>query len=332
MPIRRPTTIVSLAVALAVLLAVAAPGAPAGAAEPPITRIAGVDRYDTAAKVSASHFAPGLPVVLIASGEDYADALAAGPIGAAAGGPVLLTRAGSLPDATAAELTRLHPQKIVVVGGTAAVSDAVFTALDAYTTGPVSREAGADRFATAATLAHDAFPSGAGVVHIASGRAFPDALAGAAGAGTAAGPILLVERDTIPSSVASALTGLHPTHIVVLGGTAAVSDQVVEDLTAYAPGVVRRAGPDRYATAVAISEAGHDPGVARVYLATGDSFPDALAAAPIAGLIGAPVLLVHPDCIPPAVDDEITRLAPTAIVVLGGTTTLSDAILARHRC
>jgi putative cell wall-binding protein len=208
----------------------------------------------------------------------------------------------------------------------------VFTALDAYTTGTVTREAGPDRFATAATLAHDAFPSGAGVVHIASGRGFPDALAGAAGAGTAAGPVLLVEPNAIPSSVADVLTFLHPTHIVVLGGSAAVSDQVLQDLTAYAPGVVRRAGADRYGTAVAISEAEHDPGVARVYLATGDSFPDALAAAPIAGLVGAPVLLVHPDCIPPAVDDEITRLAPTAIVVLGGTATLSDAILARHRC
>jgi putative cell wall-binding protein len=328
-PRRRRLSVLPLVVALlAAMLAVGA--APAGAA-PTITRIAGVDRYETAAKVSASHFAVSVPVAIIASGEAFPDALAAGPAGAAAGGPVLLTKATSLPSSTAAELTRLKPQKIVVVGGTAAVSDSVFQALDAYTTGATARISGADRFDTAANLADTAFPNGSGVVHIASGRDFPDALAGSAAAGTSTGAMLLVEPNEIPSTTAHELSNLHPTQIIVLGGTSAVSDKVMQDLTAYAPGVQRRFGADRYGTAIAISKT-HDPGVARAFLATGDNFPDALAAGPVGGLIGAPVLLVRHDCIPPLVDDELTRLNPTSIVVLGGTGVLSDAVLARTRC
>jgi putative cell wall-binding protein len=100
----------------------------------------------------------------------------------------------------------------------------------------------------------------------------------------------------------------------------------------YAPGVTRRAGTDRYGTAVAISQAEHAPGVAGVFLATGENFPDALAAAPIAGLTGAPVLLVHQGCVPPEVNAEITRLNPGVIVVLGGPSALSPAILALQAC
>ena len=93
------------------LLALVVPASPAVAAT--TTRLGGTDRYDTAAKVSKQYFASGVPVAYVASGESFPDALAAGPAAAAGGGPVLLTQKDGIPPATATELTRLHPAKII---------------------------------------------------------------------------------------------------------------------------------------------------------------------------------------------------------------------------
>jgi putative cell wall-binding protein len=80
-------------------------------------RLYGVDRYETAVAISKDWFAPGVPVTYIATGVNYPDSLAAGAAGPRLGGPVLLTRTTALDAATKAELGRLKPQRIVVVGG-----------------------------------------------------------------------------------------------------------------------------------------------------------------------------------------------------------------------
>jgi hypothetical protein len=97
-----------------------------------VDRRAGADRYATAAAISAASFAPGVPVVFIATGQSYPDALAGGPAAAKEGGPLLLVRS-FIPLATANELQRLGPARIVVLGGAGVVSAAVATGLGAYT-------------------------------------------------------------------------------------------------------------------------------------------------------------------------------------------------------
>jgi hypothetical protein len=101
-----------------------------------IGRVAGADRYATAAAISAATFAPDRPLVYVATGATFPDALAAAPAAAAAGGPVLLVSPTAIPSAVAAELTRLRPGRIVVVGGPGAVSESVRVALGAYPTWP----------------------------------------------------------------------------------------------------------------------------------------------------------------------------------------------------
>ena len=86
------------------------------------------DRYATAASVSAATFDPGVPVVYIASGLNFPDALAGAAAGGYLGGPVLLVNS-TIPAVTAAELTRLQPVRIVVLGGTRSVSEAILAAL-----------------------------------------------------------------------------------------------------------------------------------------------------------------------------------------------------------
>lgn len=82
-------------------------------------------------------------------------------------------------------------------------------------------------------------------------------------------------------------------------------------------GVSRISGADRYQTAVAISAA-YPVGVDVVYVATGENYPDALSAAPAAAKQGGPLLLTARGSLPAAVQQEIVRLKPGRIVVVGG--------------
>lgn len=295
-----------------------------------VVRLSGTDRYSTAAAVSASAFAPGVPVVYVATGRAYPDALAGGPAAAAGGGPLLLTAPSSLPGATANELSRLQPARIVVLGGTGAVSDAVLNALRSYTSGSVTRIGGANRFATAAAISADAFPNGAPVVYLATGANYPDALAAGATAGRDGGPILLVRSDAMPAATAAELARLRPSRIVIMGGPGAVSDAVVAAARAYAGTVVRISGADRYTTAVGLSTASFDPAnVTTVYIATGTAFPDGLSGGPVAAPVGAPLLLVRSNWLPGSVADELRRLNPDTVVILGGSSAVSDAVRAQ---
>jgi len=304
---------------------------PAGATPvngPIMVRLAGSDRNATAAAVSAATFAPGIPIAYVATGATFPDALAAGAAAASHDGPVLLVATNSIPGATATELARLQPGTIKVIGGTAMVSDGVLNALRGYaTSGNVERIAGSNRYATAALVSADTFTAGVPVAYIATGEMFPDALSGAGAAGMSGGPILLVRPDAIPAETASELSRLAPGRIVVLGASAVVSDAVAAGLMPYATSgnVTRLAGSDRYATAVAVSSGTFTSGPT-VYVATGVNFPDALGGGPVAGGLPGPLLLVPGTSLPSSVAAELIRLDPATVVILGGTTSVSDEV------
>jgi len=296
-------------------------------------RLAGADRYATAAAVSAASFASGVPVAYVATGSNFPDALAAGPPAALEGGPVLLTAPRSLPAATALELARLLPARIVVLGGAGAVSDAVVAALRGYaTSGNVTRLAGADRYATAAAVSAANFVTGVPVAYVATGSNFPDALAGGVAASREGGPILLVGPTAVPSATAAELARLRPARIVVLGGTGVVSDGVLGALRGYTTSgnVTRLAGADRYATAIAISQATTGTDAPRaVYLATGGAFADGLAGTPAAARAGGPLLILPSATLTQPIIDELRRLNAPRVVILGGIGAVSAAIAAQ---
>jgi len=193
-----------------------------------------------------------------------------------------------------------------------------------------TRQSGADRYSTAATISRATTASHVSVVYVATGLNFPDALAAAAAAGHLDAPILLVLPGGIPVPTKNELTRLKPTKIIVAGGAGVVSNTVLSQLGAYtvpAGTVERQSGADRYATAASISSHTFAPGVAVVYIATGLNFPDALAAAAAAGRLGGPVLLVTATSIPQATRDELSRLSPGRIIVAGGTGVVSNGVV-----
>lgn len=280
----------------------------------------GENRYATAAALSRRSFEPAANgpdgTVFVATGEAFADALAAGPAAASIKSPVLLAAKDRLPAETAEELVRLAPREIVLLGGTSAVSAQVETALREHAT-TVSRISGEDRYETAAAVSRRFFPGGSAVAFVATGRDFADALAGGAVAGAANSPVLLVDHERLPPATATELRRLGARRVSLLGGPAAVSDRTMGDLQAIAGDAIRLAGEDRFATAVEVSKASASVG-GNIYIATGAGYADALAGAAVAGKDGFTILLTGKSCMPQVVAEEVRRLRPSSIVVLGG--------------
>lgn len=295
----------------------------------PVFRLAGADRFATSAAVSAATWGGRPTHAFIATGSNFPDALSAA---AAAGGdfgrgPVLLVTRDSIPTSVASELARLRPYRIVVIGGTGVVSTQVEQALRSYaSTGEVTRLAGADRYATSAAISARFFPERVKRAFIATGADFPDALAGAAAAGTWNSPLLLVKSDEIPPQVVAELRRLQPQRIYILGGRSVLGPNIEGTLNEFHPDVVRLAGADRYATAAAVSQVNYVLGAKRVYLATGANFPDALTAAAAAGIHDSPLLLTRPSSLPAVVTAELERLKPGSGFIVGGSSVVSSAV------
>ncbi|QBI21074.1 cell wall-binding repeat-containing protein [Egibacter rhizosphaerae] len=287
-------------------------------------RLAGENRFDTAAAVAEAAFDPtDVDEVFVASGREFADALVGGPAAAAIGAPVLLTESAWLPGGTRDALEALRPDRVTVLGGTSAVADAVETELEDLAE-EVRRWRGADRFETAATIATEAFaPSDVDRVYLATGSGFADGLTGGPAAAADGAPILLA-GDDLPSATAEQLDALTPEEVVVLGGRAVLSDAVASEAAAAAgvETVERLWGPDRFATATEIAMQRFDPeATERAFVATGHEFADALTTAPAAASAGAPLLLVGASGEEPL--SALGGLAVAEVTVLGGVRAVS---------
>ncbi|GAA4968460.1 hypothetical protein GCM10023225_08450 [Kineococcus glutinatus] len=296
-----------------------------------LLRVFGANRYETAAAASRGSFTAGPGgAVFIASGATAADALAAGPAAAAADAPLLLTAPTALPPATAAELARLAPATVHVVGGRSAVSDDVLAEIaTAAPAAVVVRIAGPNRYATATEVAETFFPDADAAV-LSRGDDFPDALSGGATAAAQGIPLLLTRPAALPPATTAWLREHPLQRATVVGGTAAVTEETAAALAEHvvgAGGVTRLAGTDRYSTAATVAAAGFADATT-VVLATGDDFPDALAAVPVAAVNDAPLLLLPKTCTPVAVVERIADLRIERTVVLGGPSAVPNEALA----
>jgi putative cell wall-binding protein len=294
--------------------------------------VAGEDRFETAAKLSASSFTPGVAVAYVVTGEKFPDALAAGAAAGREGGPVLLTRLNSLPTVTVNELKRVAPRRVVVVGGMAVVSDAVLASIRSALPGvPVERIAGEDRFETAAKLSQRTFTATNGTVYLGSGLGFTEILAGSAAAGRDKSPLLLVPgtgpNAGLPLTVATELKRLNPRTVVILGGSGLVASSVVDAVRRIVPNasIDQIGGVDAYDTAAKVARRFVSGGT--VYVATGAVFADGLAGGSAAATRGHPMVMVPASgTLPSPVAQALAQLRPARIIVLGGTAAIARDI------
>jgi putative cell wall-binding protein len=233
------------------------PAAPASAET--TTRLEGTTTTEAAIAWSEATFADGAaPVVLLARDDDFADALTSNSAQAQLDAPLLLTDPGALSPDTAAELARLDPDEVRILGGDQAVSPAVQTALQGlgYT---VSRYFGADRIGTAIAVADALFPNATSAV-VARGfpgadptQAFADAIGAGSYAANAGVPVLLTETVALSPATADYITGSAIESVIVAGGALAVSDAAEQRIEEAGRNTVRLFGSSRGGTAVALN-------------------------------------------------------------------------------
>jgi serine protease AprX len=259
-----------------------------------VTRHGGQDRIETAAAISRATFDTAETVV-IARADVYADALAGAPYAVHSRAPLLLSGTDRLAEATAAEITRLGAGRAVLLGGEAALSEQVGRDLEMRGI-RVERIWDRNRFGTAARIM-EALPDSEEVFvaeghHDDLGRGWPDALSASGLAAVETKPILLVTRERLPQETEAMLSAQRSATIV--GGPAAVSDEVRDEIAARSATITRLFGATRYETSAAVAgealRRGVEPRV--TWAATGRAFADGLVASAAAGFDRGALVLV----------------------------------------
>lgn len=184
-----------------------------------VDRIAGTTRIETA--VAVAERLGDVDDILVTTGFDFPDALTAGTAAAAINGAVVLTTADAAHPAVDAYLLSQSTATVHAVGGPA--SRAYPAAAPVF---------GSNRDRTAIAVA-EAFFDGPEAVGIARNDDFPDAMSGGAHMGRVGGPILLTTTSRLSGPAAQYLEESDTvSSVLVFGGTSAVADAVIDEITA----------------------------------------------------------------------------------------------------
>ncbi|WP_448711316.1 cell wall-binding repeat-containing protein [Microbacterium profundi] len=189
----------------------------------------------------------------------------------------------------------------------------------------VTRLAGASRYETAIAVSKRYSP-GVPAVFVATGTNFPDALSAAAAAAYLGGPLLLTPSGSLPSAVVAEIIRLKPKDIYIAGDRGVVSASAESELNRIAP-TQRLGGLSRYDTGNKIIETIF-PTTTHAFIATGRTFPDALAATGAAGSVDAPVVLVDgsQSGLAPESLALLAHLGIGSVTIVGGTGAVTEAI------
>ena len=294
-----------------------------------VRRLAGNNRYSTAAAISASDFVSASTVVL-ATGEKFPDALTASGLAGALHAPVLLLHRTSVPSETKAELRRLHAKHVIICGGTPSVDKYTEKQLRAMGIS-TERLAGKTRYETAIVISKriQAVTGSVGRVFIARGDTFPDALIISPLAYSQRSPILLSTTNKLWATTAARLSAAHYKSAVVVGGS--MSARTMTSIRNRIGSVDTWAGNGPYDTAVQVAAHEVLSGALSwkyVGIARGDLFPDALCGGAVAGRRGGVILLTPPTVLSPAVSNALS--AHTADVQLcdiyGSSIAVTDSV------
>ncbi|MBN2822796.1 MAG: cell wall-binding repeat-containing protein, partial [Coriobacteriia bacterium] len=299
-------------------------------------QFSGSNRYATTIQVSEDCFPEGADAVVIATGEDWPDALGGSALAGVLDAPILLTRSGMLLDEVAAEIERLGATDVWILGGERALSSDVEAALVRMIgQNGVHRIGGENRYKTAALVADQviALQGGDydGNAFVATGLEFADALAASPLAANLGWPVYLAEQPVIAGTAVDAMLAAGVNHVVLLGGEAAMPKSTSVTLMSVGLTAERIDGADRYETAAKIAIWGVDEqgmSWAGAGIATGETFPDALAGGPMLGAEGSVMLLVRELTLPTATRTTLTtnRNAIGAVTFLGGVKAISQSV------
>lgn len=249
------------------------------------TRIAGQNRYESAAQISREQFTNAKKVIVV-NAQKYADALSATTLSDGKYS-ILYTEKDSLPTATRNEIQRLNPVEVYLLGGQQSISAGIENILKKYSN-KVTRIAGRDRYETSAKVA--AMSKKKNVV-IASGENFSDPLYASSYAYSNNAKILLSSGKTLSRETRDYLLRNKSSigKVTVVGGGQSISSATVRYIQSVTGKNVNRiSGRNRYDGSVKVANSMNKD---KVFIASGEDFADALAISPLAQKLNAPILL-----------------------------------------
>ncbi|AFM00510.1 N-acetylmuramoyl-L-alanine amidase [Desulfitobacterium dehalogenans ATCC 51507] len=259
----------------------------------PIERLSGQDRVGTALSISEKGWTSA-DTVILCEYADFPDSIASTPFAASLNAPILLTQGTALDSRVRDEIKRLQPSKVILLGGTGVLKPTIEEDLGKFDFPiTVERIGGQNRYETSIHLAQRV-PND--TVILANGDDFPDALSAASFAGIKQIPIILTSKKT-PESVLNYLKETQPSQLIVIGGENAIPS---EGLTNHGFSIeTRLGGQNRYETnAAVISFVKDSYETDDLFLASGITFPDAVAGTVLAAKYKAPLLLSEKEDIP----------------------------------
>lgn len=276
-------------------------------------RFSGDNRYFTAIKLSKEAYSKS-DVAVIASGENFADALSGGALAAIYDAPLLLVDESSK-DSVKRELDRLDAEKIYILGGKKSISDNIEGKLaknEDNKLREVYRLSGSDRYKTSIEVYREIVRTGKGDINpvLVNGKQFADALS--------AGPIAAKDKRAIVltdgHNVDSRIDKKSDKNIIVGGYTS-----MDNSFAGY-----RYSGRDRYETSAKIAKHFNSP--KNALLASGEKYPDGLAAITLYNKYEGPLLLTRKDSLPKDIKSYISSSDIENVYIIGGTSSVSEKV------
>lgn len=283
-----------------------------------VIRLAGNNRYATSVFI-ADKFREKLNVsrfgtIIIASGKNFADALAGSYLASKTNAPIVITNGNNVYDIKDYVIKNLKTGGTVyLLGGNAAVPEIVENCL--YGFGNIKRLAGTNRYETNLEILEEAGVTNEDIF-ICTGKDFADSLSASA----AKRPILLVGKS-LSTAQTKFLNKLNGNRIYIIGGTSAVNDQIAAKLRNYGP-VERISGSTRYETSTLFARKFFNHPT-QIVLAYAKNFPDGLCGSSLAMAMDAPLILTATGK-EQAARDYSWEKGISSGVVLGGTSLISD--------
>lgn len=291
-----------------------------------IQRLSGDNRYETSVEVSEKNFKSADTVVL-ASGQNIADALVASSYADIEEAPILLTNKNYISDEVLDEIERLKADKVVIVGGQSSISSSVESRLKKEDI-KVTRISGRDRFDTSDKLSQEVsrLSKKSSQAILVNGYKNIDALSVSSLATKEELPILLNGRNALNMSVKNRLKQMNVNKVYIIGGNNSISSDVEKELKKMQISVVRLSGTDRYETSANIAKYAYKD-FDEAIVASGENPVDALAASTLTGKKEAPILLTNKNKIPKSIKKIIEDMDIGKITIVGGENSITDNVM-----
>ncbi|MBC2582737.1 cell wall-binding repeat-containing protein [Clostridium sp. DJ247] len=292
-------------------------------------RLWGQDRYATSVAISKEGWTSS-DYVVIASGEDYADALCAAPLAKKYNAPILLTESADINDNVKQEIKRLNAKHVLIIGKYSSVSQNTENEIKTLVS-DIKRLGGNDRYETSVIVAKEL--GNISGVTVTSGNGFADSLSIASIAAQKGMPILLTAKDKLPEVIKNYIeennTNIKDSYII--GGQGVISDNIAEQVSKSS---VRLYGQDRFETNLNVMKYfKQDLKFDNLYVVqadgpTGNEFADALSGSALAVKTSSPVILTY-KTIPSATEKFIKENVKTKsnIIALGGVASVPEDII-----